>query len=155
VVPKSTSQKSQCRKQPVSRPNLPTKKFLLIDATGGIGIAIAQGLIEFGATVFLSSSREAKINLEKMQKTFYIRTFATMLTAKIGTRYLKKDRSSSITLTTGPICEKPIAGGRMMLAVIGTATPGLTRQLAFDLAPIRVNCIAPGLGWAKSRQRHI
>ena len=24
-------------------------------------------------------------------------------------------------------------------------TPGLTRQLAFDLAPIRVNCIAPGV----------
>jgi NAD(P)-dependent dehydrogenase (short-subunit alcohol dehydrogenase family) len=184
------------------------QKVLLIGATGGIGIAIAQGLVEFGATVFLSSSREAKINecvqsilsdypfakgrvfgypcdlssqqvetnleqlfekvgivnhivfmagerlptvpleeinLEKMQKTFHIRTFAAMLTAKIGARYLTKDRSSSITFTTGSICEKPIAGGWTMLAAIGAATPGLTRQLAFDLAPIRVNCIAPGV----------
>jgi NAD(P)-dependent dehydrogenase (short-subunit alcohol dehydrogenase family) len=184
------------------------QKVLLIGATGGIGIAVAQGLIEFGATVFLSSSHEARvnecvqsilsnypfakgrvfgypcdlssqqvetnleelfekvgnvnhivfmagerlptvpleeINLEKMQKTFHIRTFAAMFTAKIGARYLKKDRSSSITFTTGSICEKPIAGGWTMLAAIGAATPGLTRQLAFDLAPIRVNCIAPGV----------
>jgi NAD(P)-dependent dehydrogenase (short-subunit alcohol dehydrogenase family) len=148
------------------------QKVLLLGATGGIGIAIAQGLVEFGATVFLSSSREAKvnecvqsilsdypfakgrafgcpcdlssqqvetsleqlfekvgnvnhivfmagerlptvpleeINLEKMQKTFHIRIFASMLTAKIGARYLKGDRSSSITFTTGSICEKPIA----------------------------------------------
>jgi NAD(P)-dependent dehydrogenase (short-subunit alcohol dehydrogenase family) len=184
------------------------QKVLLIGATGGIGIAIAQGLIEFGATVVLSSSREARvnecvqsilsdypsangrvfgypcdlssqqvetnlerlfekvgnvnhvvfmagerlptvpleeINLEKMQKTFHIRIFAAMLTAKISARYLKKDRTSSLTFTTGSICEKPIAGGWAMLAAIGAATPGLTRQLAFDLAPIRVNCIAPGV----------
>jgi NAD(P)-dependent dehydrogenase (short-subunit alcohol dehydrogenase family) len=139
-------------------------KVLLISATGGIGIAIARGLDDFGTTVFLSSSHEAKINecvqsilsdypfakgrvfgypcdlsswqvetnleqlfekvgtvdhivfiaserlptvpledinLEKVQKTFHIRTFAAMLTAKIGVRYLKEDRSSSITFTTG------------------------------------------------------
>jgi NAD(P)-dependent dehydrogenase (short-subunit alcohol dehydrogenase family) len=184
------------------------QKILLLGATGGIGIAVAQGLIEFGATVYLSSSREAKVNecvqslitdypsakgrlfgypcdlgsqqveknleqlfdkvgdvnhivfmagerlptvpledisLEKMQKTFHIRAFAAMLTAKVGTRYLKKDRSSSIIFTTGSICEKPIAGGWGMLAAIGAATPGLSRQLAFDLAPIRVNCVAPGV----------
>ena len=151
------------------------QEVLLIGATGGIGIAIAQSLVEFGATVFLSSSREAKvnecvqsilsdylfakgrvfgcpcdlsgqqvetsleqlfekvgnvnhiafmvgerlptvpleeINLEKMQKTFHIRTFASMLTAKIGARYLKGDRSSSIAFTTGSICESqsPAAG---------------------------------------------
>jgi hypothetical protein len=50
-----------------------------------------------------------EINLEKMQKTFHIRIFASMLTAKIGARYLKGDRSSSITFTTGSVCEKPIA----------------------------------------------
>jgi NAD(P)-dependent dehydrogenase (short-subunit alcohol dehydrogenase family) len=184
------------------------QKILLIGATGGIGICVAQGLIEFGATVYLSSSREARVNecvrsiladypsakgriygypcdlssqqvetnleqlfekvgkvnhivfmagerlptvpledvsLEKMQETFHIRTFAAMLTAKVGIRYLKKDRSSSVTFTTGSICEKPIAGGWGMLAAIGAATPGLTRQLAFDMAPIRVNCVAPGV----------
>lgn len=184
------------------------QKILLIGATGGMGICLAQGLIEFGATVYLSSSREAKvsegvqsilsdyplakgriygypcdlssqqveenleqlfeqvgnvnhivfmagerlpvvpleeISLERMQKTFHIRTFAAILTAKVGARYLKKDRLSSITFTTGSICEKPIAGGWAMLAAMGAATPGLTRQLAFDLAPIRVNCVSPGV----------
>lgn len=80
-----------------------------------------------------------------MQKTFHIRTFAAMLTAKVGARYLKQDRSSSITFTTGSICEKLIAGGWGMLAVIGAAIPGFTRQLAFDMAPIRANCVAPGV----------
>lgn len=32
-----------------------------------------------------------------------------------------------------------------MLALIGAGINGLTRQLAFDLAPIRVNCVAPGV----------
>jgi NAD(P)-dependent dehydrogenase (short-subunit alcohol dehydrogenase family) len=38
------------------------QKVLLIGATGGTGIAMAQGLVEFGAIIFLSSSREAKVN---------------------------------------------------------------------------------------------
>lgn len=33
---------------------------LLIGATGGIGVGVAQGLLEFGAIVYLSSFREAK-----------------------------------------------------------------------------------------------
>jgi len=32
-----------------------------------------------------------------------------------------------------------------MLALIGSGLNGLARQLAFDLAPIRVNCVAPGI----------
>ena len=171
-------------------------------------MSVAQGLIEFGATVYLSSSRETKVKecvesiladyptakgrvfghpcdlsspnveanieqlfeivgnvdhivfmagerlptvpveeltLDKMQKTFHIRSFAAMLTAKVGSRYLKKDRSSSFTLTTGSICDKPIAGGWAMLAAIGAGTTGLARQLAFDMAPIRVNAVAPGV----------
>jgi len=193
LAPKYTLQKSQCRKQPVSRPSLPTKSPAYW-RHWRYRIATAQGLVECGATVFLSSPREAKINkciqsilsdhpfakgrvfgypydlssqqvetnleqlfekvgtvnhivfmagerlqrvpleeakLEKMQKTFHNRTIAAMLTAKIGARYVTKDRSSFITLTTGSICEKPIAGGWMMLATIGAATPRPTQQLAF------------------------
>ena len=32
-----------------------------------------------------------------------------------------------------------------MLALVGAGINGLARQLAFDLAPIRVNCVAPGV----------
>lgn len=184
------------------------QRVLLVGGTGGVGISIAQALIEFGGTVILSSSREAKVNnvvaslikdypdakervsgyacdlaspeverniealfknvgqidhiiyaagdrlptvpleevtLEKWQKCNQVRTIASILVAKIGVRYLKKDRSSSITFTGGSISEKPIAGGWAMLALIGAGINGLTRQLAFDLAPIRVNCVAPGV----------
>ncbi|KAI1622941.1 3-oxoacyl-reductase [Exophiala viscosa] len=76
-----------------------------------------------------------EITLEKWQKCNQVRTIASIL----------KDRHSSITLTGGSISEKPIAGGWSMLALIGAGLNGLARQLAFDLAPIRVNAVAPGV----------
>jgi hypothetical protein len=61
LAPKYTLQKSQCRKQPVSRPSLPTKSPAYWRHRR-YRIATAQGLVECGATVFLSSPRETKIN---------------------------------------------------------------------------------------------
>jgi NAD(P)-dependent dehydrogenase (short-subunit alcohol dehydrogenase family) len=185
------------------------QRILLIGGTGGVGIAVAQALLESGATIILSSSRESKVKdvcsqlatlypdakdrisgyacdlaspyveanieqlfeniggqinhivymagdrlpmipleevtLEKWQKSSQVRTIATILVAKIGIRYMKKDRQSSIVVTGGSISEKPIAGGWSMLALMGAGINGLTRQLAFDLAPIRVNCVAAGI----------
>ena len=169
---------------------------------------MAQALLEFGATIILSSSRQTKVDdvcaslvkdypevkdqvsghacdlaspnveanieqlfkkvgevdhivymagdrlpmipledvtLEKWQKCNQVRTIASILVCKIGVMYVKKDRHSSITLTGGSISEKPIAGGWSMLALIGAGLNGLARQLAFDLAPIRVNAVAPGV----------
>ncbi|KAL6243282.1 hypothetical protein RBB50_009834 [Rhinocladiella similis] len=184
------------------------QRVLLVGGTGGVGISVAQALVESGAVVILSSSREQKVNdvcatlvngypdakdrisgyacdlasanveanieqlfskvgeidhivymagdrlpmipleevtLEKWQKCNQVRTIAAILVAKVGTRYIKKDRHSSIVLTGGSISEKPIAGGWSMLALIGAGLNGLARQLAFDLAPIRVNAVAPGI----------
>lgn len=184
------------------------QRALLVGGTGGVGISVAQALLEFGATVVLSSSRETKvkdvcaalvndypdakdrimgcacdlaspnveakierlfdqvghvdhivymagdrvpmtsldeITLERWQKCTQVRTIAAILVVKIGTRHMKKDRRSSIVLTGGSISEKPIAGGWCMLALIGAGLNGLTRQLALDLAPIRVNAVAPGV----------
>ncbi|KIW97319.1 uncharacterized protein Z519_02711 [Cladophialophora bantiana CBS 173.52] len=184
------------------------QRVLLVGGTGGVGISVAKALVEFGATVILSSSRASKVEdvcaqlvsdypaakdrvsgfacdlaslnveaniqglfekvgevdhivymagdrlpmipleevtLEKWQKCNQVRTIAAILVVKIGTKYMKKDRHSSIVLTGGSISEKPIAGGWSMLALIGAGLNGLARQLAFDLAPIRVNCVAPGV----------
>jgi len=184
------------------------QRIILIGGTGGVGTSVAQALIEFGATVILSSSRDSKIKevvasltsdypeakdrisgyacdlaspnveanierlfeqvgninhiiymagdrlpttpledvtLEKWQRAIQVRTIASILVVKIGIRYLKKDRTSSITLTGGSISEQPIAGGWSMLALVGAGINGLARQLAFDLAPIRVNVVAPGV----------
>jgi NAD(P)-dependent dehydrogenase (short-subunit alcohol dehydrogenase family) len=184
------------------------KRVLLVGGTGGVGISVAQALIESGGSIILSSSRESKVKavcnqlvndypdaknrvsgfacdlaspnveanvqelfkkvgevdhivymagdrlpmipleevtLEKWQKCNQVRTIAAILVVKIGTKYMKQDRHSSIVLTGGSISEKPIAGGWSMLALIGAGLNGLARQLAFDLAPIRVNCVAPGI----------
>ena len=87
----------------------------------------------------------ADITLEKWQQCSQVRTIASILVAKHAVQHLVKHVNSSIIFTSGSICDKPIAGGWSMLALIGAGITGLTRQLAFDLAPVRVNCVAPGV----------
>jgi NAD(P)-dependent dehydrogenase (short-subunit alcohol dehydrogenase family) len=48
----------------------------------------------------------------------------------------------SITLMSGLYSTRPAAGGAMAAAV--AAVEGMTRALALDLAPTRVNAVAPG-----------
>ena len=50
----------------------------------------------------------------------------------------------SITLMSGLYSTRPAPGGGMAAAAIA-AVEGMTRALALDLAPIRVNAVAPGL----------
>jgi NAD(P)-dependent dehydrogenase (short-subunit alcohol dehydrogenase family) len=50
----------------------------------------------------------------------------------------------SITLMSGLYSTRPAAGGAMAAAAVA-AVEGMTRALALDLAPIRVNAVAPGL----------
>ncbi|MCH9613994.1 MAG: Dihydroanticapsin 7-dehydrogenase [Chlamydiia bacterium] len=49
----------------------------------------------------------------------------------------------SITFVTGAFGQRPVKNVAMMAAING-AVEGLARGLAVDLAPIRVNCLAPG-----------
>jgi NAD(P)-dependent dehydrogenase (short-subunit alcohol dehydrogenase family) len=66
-----------------------------------------------------------------------------LLIAKIAPAYMVKSYRSSITFTSGRIAEKPMKGAAA-LAAWGTALLGITRTLALDLAPIRVNVVSPG-----------
>lgn len=52
-------------------------------------------------------------------------------------------QSGSITLMSGLYASRPAPGGAMAAAAVA-AVEGMTRALALDLAPIRVNAIAPG-----------
>jgi len=49
----------------------------------------------------------------------------------------------SITLMSGLYSTRPAAGGAIAAAAVA-AVEGMTRALALDLAPIRVNAVAPG-----------
>jgi NAD(P)-dependent dehydrogenase (short-subunit alcohol dehydrogenase family) len=53
-------------------------------------------------------------------------------------------KNGSIVLMSGLYATRPAAGGAMAAAAVA-AVEGMTRALALDLAPIRVNAVAPGL----------
>jgi NAD(P)-dependent dehydrogenase (short-subunit alcohol dehydrogenase family) len=53
-------------------------------------------------------------------------------------------KGGSIVLMSGLYATRPAVGGAMAAAAVA-AVEGMTRALALDLAPIRVNAVAPGL----------
>ncbi|KZL70008.1 short chain dehydrogenase reductase family [Colletotrichum incanum] len=63
--------------------------------------------------------------------------------AKVASKYLKKDYTSSFTITGGAATYKP-SQGWAVLAAIGGAKDALARGLAVDMAPVRVNLVSPG-----------
>jgi NAD(P)-dependent dehydrogenase (short-subunit alcohol dehydrogenase family) len=66
-----------------------------------------------------------------------------IILAKVASKYLKKAHTSSLTLTGGASADKP-PPGMSVLATIGGAKNSLTRGLAVDLSPVRVNLVSPG-----------
>ena len=190
--------------------NFQNKRILIIGGTLGIGYAVAEGAIEFGAHVIVASSKQENVDKAvKSLKDSYpdaskrieghvcdlgsdeIETnltklfdFATsknsikldhlvdtsgatpvpikietaspddiyaytksrvipkIMIGKIAPTYLKEGYTSSITLTSGSLAYKPIKGFGVIGGIVGS--DALVRGLALDLAPIRVNLIAPG-----------
>jgi NAD(P)-dependent dehydrogenase (short-subunit alcohol dehydrogenase family) len=81
-------------------------------------------------------------------KPFTVRYLGPLLVGKLVAanpgKYLNPAASSSITLTSGVLAHRPRPGSSSMIGVAG-AVEVLTRALAVDLAPIRVNVVIPGL----------
>ena len=88
----------------------------------------------FGAT--------ADIDLAKARDGLTIRFWGALAAAKHGCRTIAQD--GSITLTSGMLAHRPMKGAPIATA-IGGATEHLTRGLAVDLAPVRVNAVCPGI----------
>lgn len=72
-----------------------------------------------------------------------VRFVAALLVAKVGSKYLSPGPTSSITLTTGSVADRPIPNWSV-LAGYASGLHGMTRNLAIDLKPIRVNLVSPG-----------
>ncbi|RAH58523.1 oxidoreductase [Aspergillus piperis CBS 112811] len=73
-----------------------------------------------------------------------LRLHAPMLLGKFAKKYLVDNHTSSISFTSGLMAARPAAGLAVGGAAVGSALEGLTRGLAVELAPIRVNVVAPG-----------
>lgn len=76
-------------------------------------------------------------------KGWTVRYLTAMTIAKHAPSYLVNSDKSSITFTTGTLAAKPTPGTSVFIGS-AAALEATTRALAVELAPIRVNCVAPG-----------
>ncbi len=100
-------------------------------------LAITAG--DWGGAMF-ASTRD--IDLDQARDGFAVRFWGALAAAKHSCRTIAQD--GSITLTSGMLAHRPIKG-TPVAAAVGGAVEHLTRGLAIDLAPVRVNAVCPGV----------
>jgi NAD(P)-dependent dehydrogenase (short-subunit alcohol dehydrogenase family) len=84
----------------------------------------------------------ATTDLKQARRAFELRYWAALAAVKYGSPYIRK--GGSIVLTTGIAGQRPQKGWVVAASVCGTIE-ALTRALAIELAPIRVNAVSPGI----------
>lgn len=81
------------------------------------------------------------LDLDAARDFFGLRYFGALGAVRAALPYLRKD--GSITLTTGIAKDRPGPGWAVAASICG-AMESLTKALAVELAPIRVNVVSPG-----------
>lgn len=84
----------------------------------------------------------AGLDLAAAGDVFAVRFWGAVAAIKHAQQYIAP--TGSITLTNGVVAHRPRKGAALNTAMAG-AIEHLVRALAVDLAPIRVNCVCPGL----------
>lgn len=85
----------------------------------------------------------SEITAEKVMARLPVRLIGSILLAKLAPQYMNLSSGSSITLTSGITTDRPVPGF-ILGSALGAAIQGLTRALAVELKPMRVNCVVPG-----------
>ena len=96
----------------------------------------------FTAGDSLQLNELAKTDLKQARHAFELRYWSALATVKYGSPQIRK--GGSIVLTTGVAGRRPHSGWVVAASVCGTIE-ALTRALAIELAPIRVNAVCPGV----------
>ncbi|MEU7692986.1 SDR family oxidoreductase [Microbispora sp. SCL1-1] len=81
------------------------------------------------------------LDLDAARDFFGLRYFGALGAVRAALPYLRKD--GSITLTTGIAKDRPGPGWAVAASICG-AMEALTKALAVELAPVRVNVVSPG-----------
>ncbi|WP_368621385.1 SDR family oxidoreductase [Paraburkholderia sp. BR13444] len=84
----------------------------------------------------------ADMDLATVRQLFEVRVFGAIAAVKHAAPYLRP--GGSVVLTSGIASLRPQKGWAA-LASVCSAMEGLTRALAVELAPVRVNLVSPGL----------
>ncbi|KAF8853871.1 NAD(P)-binding protein [Acephala macrosclerotiorum] len=121
----------------LSKPTLEQDLEQLFEKTGKVDHIV------FTAGDRLATIPLAESTLESIQRAGQVRFFAPLLVAKVGKKYLTGGAQSSIVLTTGSVADHPIPNWSVV-ASYAAGLHGMTRNLALDLKPIRVNLVSPG-----------
>jgi NAD(P)-dependent dehydrogenase (short-subunit alcohol dehydrogenase family) len=96
----------------------------------------------FTAGDTLQLNELAATDLTKARHAFELRYWAALAAVKYASPHIRKD--GSIVLTTGVAGQRPHKGWTVAASVCGTIE-ALTRALAVELAPIRINAVCPGV----------
>jgi NAD(P)-dependent dehydrogenase (short-subunit alcohol dehydrogenase family) len=83
-----------------------------------------------------------QLDIDQARDLFSVRFWGALAAAQHACKTISDD--GSITLTSGLLAQRPMKGAPMATVVSG-AVEHLTRALAMDLAPVRVNAVSPGL----------
>lgn len=110
--------------------------------------ATSKGSSKLDHIVFTAADGLAMLDLKTLdfatvKQAGMIRFFAPLLIGKHASAYMNSSAQSSIILTTGGVSERPIPGWSVINSY-ATGLQGMTRGLALDLKPIRVNLVSPG-----------
>jgi NAD(P)-dependent dehydrogenase (short-subunit alcohol dehydrogenase family) len=96
----------------------------------------------FTAGESLQLGEVATTGLDAMRRAFDLRYFGALAAVKYAQPHLRP--GGSVVLTTGIASRRPGKGWAVGASICG-AMDGLTRALAVELAPIRVNAVSPGI----------
>lgn len=96
----------------------------------------------FTAGDSIRQSAIGETDVDAAKDFFGVRFWGAVTAAKYGSTLIRK--GGSIVLTSSTVPRRPLAGFAIG-ASISSAVEGLARALAVELAPIRVNVVAPGI----------
>jgi NAD(P)-dependent dehydrogenase (short-subunit alcohol dehydrogenase family) len=109
--------------------------------------ALFEKIGEFDHLVFtagesLQLKELATVKMDEAMQFFNLRFWGAFMAAKYGSPFIRK--GGSIILTNGTIGLRPWKGWAVAASITG-AVESLTRALAVELAPIRVNAVCAGM----------
>lgn len=84
----------------------------------------------------------ADVSIKAAQQAFEVRYWGALKAVKYGASLIRA--GGSITLTSGVASSRPLPAWAIPSSILG-AIESLTRTLAVELAPLRVNAVAPGV----------